>query len=236
MLDDSLSKKQSPEASWGVSAALLLGFCAYFAPQLLAIFMAPTIVTAALSDNLQNAALVCIVELLTIGCVGLLVYSYGHTIRVLGLGKFRVSYFLFALLAFCIYFVATVAMQAMLNALLTIPDQPQDLGFSESTAFENIFIGIGLVILAPFAEELLFRGFIFSGLCRRWPFWLTTLVVSILFALAHGQLNVGLDVFVLSLVLCVLRERTNSLWPCILLHACKNMIAFVLLFVLGVDS
>jgi membrane protease YdiL (CAAX protease family) len=37
------------------------------------------------------------------------------------------------------------------------------------------------------------------------------------------------------MVLCWLRERTKSLWPSILLHVTKNALAFVLLFVVGIE-
>ena len=42
----------------------------------------------------------------------------------------------------------------------------------------------------------------------------------------------ALDTFTLSMVLCYLRQETDSLWPGILLHALKNCIAFITLFVL----
>src|SRR5262249_36516649 len=42
--------------------------------------------------------------------------------------------------------------------------------------------------LAPFAEELLFRGYLFGQLYRRaqWGFWLSAIVPSALFALGHA--------------------------------------------------
>jgi membrane protease YdiL (CAAX protease family) len=48
-------------------------------------------------------------------------------------------------------------------------------------------IGVGCV-LAPFAEEVLFRGYLFGQLYRRarWGFWLSALIPSALFALGHA--------------------------------------------------
>lgn len=47
-------------------------------------------------------------------------------------------------------------------------------------------IGVGCFI-APFAEEVLFRGYMFRQLYRRarWGFWLSVLIPSVLFALVH---------------------------------------------------
>jgi membrane protease YdiL (CAAX protease family) len=54
---------------------------------------------------------------------------------------------------------------------------------------------------------------------------------SVLFGLIHGQWNVGVDVFVLSMVACSLREVTGSIWAGILLHMLKNALAFYIIFV-----
>ncbi|HVI69827.1 MAG TPA: CPBP family intramembrane glutamic endopeptidase, partial [Magnetospirillaceae bacterium] len=89
---------------------------------------------------------------------------------------------------------------------------------------------ITLVLVTPFTEELIFRGFVFAGFRRRLPFWLAALGVSALFAWIHGQWNVGLDVFVMSLVGCYLIEKTKNLWSAIFLHMLKNGVAFYLVY------
>lgn len=84
------------------------------------------------------------------------------------------------------------------------------------------------------------RGFLYTTLKKALkPIW-AVLLTSALFAAAHlseggssGLLWIGaLDTFVLSLVLIYLREKTGGLWASITLHAIKNGIAFVTLFLL----
>ena len=87
-----------------------------------------------------------------------------------------------------------------------------------------------LVFLTPFAEELVFRGFMLTGFRRRLPFWAAAILVSALFGLVHGQWNVGLDVFIMSMVACYLVKTSQSLWPAIFLHMYKNAIAFYLIY------
>ncbi|MBO7664280.1 CPBP family intramembrane metalloprotease, partial [Candidatus Saccharibacteria bacterium] len=58
-----------------------------------------------------------------------------------------------------------------------------------------------------------------------------TLITSIAFGCMHGQWNVGVNVFALSVVLCVLREITGSIYSGILVHMLKNAIAFYLLYI-----
>ena len=111
-------------------------------------------------------------------------------------------------------------------------DQEQQVGFQDiSQPLEYVAAFIALVILPPVAEELLFRGYLFGRIRERAGFWLTTAVVSIVFGLVHLQWNVGIDVAVLSVFLCYLRERTGSVWSSIALHAVKNSVAYFFLFI-----
>ncbi len=91
-------------------------------------------------------------------------------------------------------------------------------------------------VAAPIAEEFFFRGFLF-GTLRRWHVrvsghelgpWIAAVIVGILFGLAHTgsaspQYLVPLGF--LGFVLCVMRWRTRSLYPCIALHAFNNALA-----------
>lgn len=123
------------------------------------------------------------------------------------------------------------------------PKQAQDIGFTHLTkSFEYVLAFVTLVILAPLAEETLFRGYLFAKVRARLPFVWTMLLVSLVFALLHvpgmsetgqwqWQWNVAVDVLALSLVLTGLREYTGSIWAGVVLHMFKNGLAFYLLFV-----
>ena len=90
---------------------------------------------------------------------------------------------------------------------------------------------IALVFIAPIAEEILMRGWLYGKLRTKLKAPLAILLVSLVFALLHGQWNVGVTVFSLSLVLCTLREITGTIWSGIILHMLSNGIAFYLLYV-----
>jgi membrane protease YdiL (CAAX protease family) len=110
--------------------------------------------------------------------------------------------------------------------------QAQETGFQRLTQYyEYALAFVTLIIVAPLAEEILFRGFLYGKLRKRMPLWVAMLITSALFGLIHGQWNVGLDVFALSIVLCSLREITGSIWAGILLHMIKNSIAFFIIFI-----
>lgn len=110
-------------------------------------------------------------------------------------------------------------------------NQTQDVGVTSVFGLERAAAFVVLVFIVPFCEELMFRGLLYGKLRQeKLPWWLAALVVSALFGLAHGQWNVGLDVFCLSIVACGLRELTGTIWAGVLVHIIKNFIAFALLF------
>ncbi len=111
-------------------------------------------------------------------------------------------------------------------------DQAQDTGFAHlNYQYEYILAFLTLVVLAPLAEEILFRGYLLGKLLKVAPLWLAILITSVLFGILHGSWNVGIDVFALSIVLCILRVSTGSIWAGVLLHMLKNGIAFYILFI-----
>ena len=84
------------------------------------------------------------------------------------------------------------------------------------------------VIFAPIAEELLFRGWIYTSLRFRLGMWPAMVISALLFGLAHYESThlYALAVFPLGLVLAALRERTGSTRTSMLFHAANNLIAF----------
>ncbi len=140
-----------------------------------------------------------------------------------------------AVIAYIAYLVVSAIVMVLIMQIISgfQVDQEQELGFKSLTSsYEYILAFLALVVMAPLAEELLFRGYLFGRLRHFISFVPATIITSLLFGLVHWQWNVGVDVFILSLALCYLREKTGSLWAAIFLHSLKNGIAFTLLFIL----
>jgi membrane protease YdiL (CAAX protease family) len=112
---------------------------------------------------------------------------------------------------------------------------PRELGVSKSTA-ALAGAAVFVCVVAPVAEEFFFRGFIF-GVLRRWRIsvagrqlgpWLAAVVTGILFGLAHtgsASSRYLVPLGFLGFVLCLVRWRTRSLYPCIALHSLNNSLA-----------
>jgi membrane protease YdiL (CAAX protease family) len=104
---------------------------------------------------------------------------------------------------------------------------------SISTKMSVMSIGVGCFV-APFAEEVLFRGYMFAQLYRRarWGFWLSALIPSMLFAVGHAYQADGLwelvGIFAVtglgSLLGCWIYMRWQfNLWTVFGLHCLMNL-------------
>ncbi len=137
-----------------------------------------------------------------------------------------------------LYFLLAMSALAVLKLIPGIDvNQTQDLDVGQVYGFSRAIVFVVLVIITPIVEEILFRGMLYGGLRRRkLPVWATAIIVSLLFGVAHGQLNVGVDVFCLSMVASYARELTGSIWAGTVLHMIKNLIAFIVVFSMGGGS
>jgi membrane protease YdiL (CAAX protease family) len=152
---------------------------------------------------------------------------------------------LFSVMALVVYYGVYLLAVAAVTVVVTInTNQQQNVGFNNVVGVGALVMTfISLVVLPPIVEEITFRGVLYGGLRRRLnPLW-AALGTSCLFAAPHllesnsgqGLLWIaGIDTFVLSLVLCYLREKTGRLWAGMGVHAMKNGIAFISLFIVHV--
>jgi membrane protease YdiL (CAAX protease family) len=87
---------------------------------------------------------------------------------------------------------------------------------------EQIYLAVFAVILAPVAEEFIFRGVLFTFV-KQHGFPKTAWIgVSLLFALIHGDAAIFIPLFGLALVLTLLYEVTDSLLAPMFTHALFN--------------
>ncbi len=84
-----------------------------------------------------------------------------------------------------------------------------------------------LVLLAPLAEEVFFRGFVQEVLRERLGRWWTVAAAALLFALIHRYAVQLLPVLLLGLLLSALYEWRRSLVAGITAHAALNLLALL---------
>jgi membrane protease YdiL (CAAX protease family) len=107
-------------------------------------------------------------------------------------------------------------------------DLPDELGADGST-IALVAVVVLVCVMAPVAEEFLFRGLLFTSVRASAGMWPAAIVTGIVFGAIHaGSSPAGLLVplGVLGVGLCLIYAWTRSLYPCVALHAVNNAIAF----------
>jgi hypothetical protein len=121
------------------------------------------------------------------------------------------------------------------SALLPMPKALPIEQFFRNATGAWVMAAFG-VSVAPFFEELLFRGFLYPTLARRIGTVAGVVLTSAGFALLHeAQLAHAwaplLLVFVVGLVLTIVRARTGSVAAGFLIHSAYNTTLFAMLYV-----
>lgn len=90
---------------------------------------------------------------------------------------------------------------------------------------------IGAGILVPIAEEMYFRGALFTWFRQRYNFPIAMLASSLLFAFGHiDTVGVVAASFVLALVNAWVFEKSRTLWAPILMHITTNSFAVIVIY------
>lgn len=107
---------------------------------------------------------------------------------------------------------------------------------------ESIAVLIAAVVVAPIGEEIVCRGVIFhyakkftEGMKNRTTaFWIANIVQALMFGFLHANFIQGAYAFIIGLILGVLKEKYDSLYPAMVGHFTVNFIStFVMGYVLG---
>jgi CAAX protease family protein len=123
------------------------------------------------------------------------------------------------------------------------PNQMQQFEFvlSEGPLAFGLLL-VAAAVIAPFGEELFFRGFLFGIYRRKQPLWLAYVVSSVLFTILHLEPNrmnlsqmagLSVGIFLLAMLLAWVYQHTDSLYPGMLAHAINNATGLILFYSFG---
>jgi uncharacterized protein len=127
-------------------------------------------------------------------------------------------------------YVAFFAFAIVWGAIAEAPKEEllKQLG-TEKNAALLIASAVLTCVIAPVSEEFLFRGYIFAAL-RNWHGTLPAAIITgVLFGGVHATSAPAVDLVPLAFLgfaLCLLYQRTGSLYPGIAVHAVNNSVAF----------
>jgi uncharacterized protein len=133
-----------------------------------------------------------------------------------------------AVLAWASFYVFTAAFVALIGANPNDDQLPKELGADEST-LALLAVAFLVAVVAPVAEEFFFRGY-FYGSLRNWRgVWPAAIGTGVVFGAIHGSSADAaflLPLAFFGFALCLLYEKTGSLYPGIAVHCVNNSIAF----------
>jgi membrane protease YdiL (CAAX protease family) len=142
--------------------------------------------------------------------LGFVSFEVGKAAKWIGIGI--LSYFVFAT-AYALIFGT--------------PEQDDIAGDFGPIALQALLI----VFLAPFAEEICFRGMLFGGLRTKLPLWAAALGAGLFFGMLHYATGPSAvpSLVVLGAIFAVVYEKTGSIWPAIIMHTVNNAFALAVL-------
>jgi membrane protease YdiL (CAAX protease family) len=227
---------ESTDVPWRAREAFLIALLAFITGGFISLLLTAVVHPhpGAVGDDTRNA-LILVATILIEGSLAFWVWMWVKLRHHAGAKELKLGFkqgdigagILAALLAvsWIVGGIITQLIEAIRGTPVNQPEQlPSDLhGVSIALA------GFAVIVVAPFAEELFFRGFIHQAF-RRWRGVMhASLLSALVFALAHFDPLLIAGIFPLGVVLAYLFERRQSLGANITAHATYNLIGFILI-------
>jgi len=220
-----------PWGFWATLAFTLIILMGWLAPQAVLAVVWMTVNSTLGSSGLESNGLffalaVCAGTPVSIGlaCLFAWIRLRTHVREYLGLRPLRLK----ELLRWSLALLFLAVCSDMLTMFLGRPIVPEFMVRAyESAGFAPLF-WMAIVVVAPVSEEILFRGFLFEGIChsRLGPSGAVAMT-ALFWSLVHVQYDwYGVStIFISGLLLGFVRLKTQSVWATSCLHSLMNFIA-----------
>jgi uncharacterized protein len=129
---------------------------------------------------------------------------------------------------------ANVGLSVLIEAILErtggeLPPVQQELQAALADSVLGPLVMVSVIVLAPLAEELLFRGVLFTGLRRMVPVWAAIALSALGFALTHVEWLAIVVITPVGALFAWAYQRRGTLAVPIVAHATFNLINVILL-------
>jgi membrane protease YdiL (CAAX protease family) len=138
-----------------------------------------------------------------------------------------------------VVFIAIIGVDLILSRFLPQSESPFSQILNKSYQIK-VAVAVLASFSAPFIEEIIYRGVLYAGLRKVLGVRSTIIAVTVLFAGVHipqywGAWPSLVGLMLLSLILTIVRARTKSILPCVVIHFVNNSIISFLL-ILGLAT
>jgi membrane protease YdiL (CAAX protease family) len=132
------------------------------------------------------------------------------------------------------FYIISAVYSAILVSLFDMEMQPDLAPIAEELLIPWLF-PLAAVAIAPFTEEVFFRGFVFAGFRQRYGWRKAAIISSAIFALIHLQPLAAPPLFLLGFLFAYIYHRSNSIWLPILMHFLVNSLAMIGIYFISND-
>ena len=246
-LDFSLLPKERQELSvglpnpipWGMKDWILIVAFFLFFQYAIGLWMGSMIQIWPILRSHQNI-LLWIHNFIVEGATILFLWSYlrrQYQVRLSQLGLFRPLKFESIKKGFLYYcaslpfLIAAGLFAKTLAGLFRIPIEPQlplTMFLEETTSWKIFLMSVFIVFVAPFFEEIFFRGFLYPLLRKYMGVAKATILSSVFFGSLHFNFNAFFSIVCIGIFLAYLYEKTGSLFASIIFHSLNNLVAVLL--------
>ena len=153
------------------------------------------------------------------------IHKYKISWREVGFRKFSPVYLLVGIVLMFAYMIFNGIFNFVLIQITGKPIQG-DVLEALSQINWSIWLWIGGAFAAPVVEEAFFRGFVFGGLKGHMDWKWAALISSFLFGIMHADLTTLLPATIIGFCFAYLYQKSNSIWPGIIIHITNNALAF----------
>jgi len=187
------------------------------------------------SSNISNASFTVLYGIQTVLMLGVVwffaIFRRKSNLRDLGLRYYSiVKTIWYSFLSLLTIFFVSFLYMFLMNSLFGIenPGSKIEILVGNRSISSNILLVV-VAVIAPFSEEVFFRGFLYSAFKKSWGVNVALLLSSFLFAIVHLELYSFIPLIIIGWLLAYLFEKTKSLLMPIFLHGVYNLILILIL-------
>ncbi|MED3827062.1 type II CAAX endopeptidase family protein [Priestia megaterium] len=150
--------------------------------------------------------------------------------RQIGFQSFSKRYWPLILFWLLVLILGSVAIVVLIEWFgMTYENKKTNSLQQDLSLFSFILAFVSAAVISPFYEEIIYRGFFYTWLKRKGGIMFGLMGSSFIFMLVHIPTYNTLPVnFLSGLVFAWVYEKTKSLLPSMIIHACFNGIAVIL--------
>lgn len=142
--------------------------------------------------------------------------------------KFKIVGFLGSILLFIGAFLIENIFSTFLYQFFPESFEQMNSGLAETLMGDNMLISFLIVAVTPaICEEMMFRGFVYSGFRSKYKKWTAIVLVSFIFGVYHTSLIRLVPTMMLGVCFAMIVYYTDSIFPAMVMHCINNSLGVI---------